>query len=358
MASQGRLVFPAMSGICLFLALGWLGALSPRARRVVALGCGGLLAILAVLAPFVAIRPAYARPADLIAAGVPASARPFDVDYGGVARLLAFEVDRDVIRPGDSVDVTLYWQALAPTRENYSVYVQIFGWQQDLGQRDTYAGGGAYPTSLWKPGQIIRDRHRIEIPQDVKGPGPAWMTAGFYQFDTMERPQAVDTQGQPVIFPILAKLSFDVPAPTWQPTAQLDANLDNRLRLIGFDAEAASAQPGQPWPVTLYWQVEAPIDRDYTAFIQLVDEAGSIVAQVDEPPLKGFYRTSAWTPGEVLNDSHSLTLPDDLRPGRYRVFAGLYDPITGYRLPVIDASGHAQDSQVLLETLDVATASE
>ncbi len=353
MASQGRLIFPAISGICLFFALGWLGWLSPRYQRIAAIAFGGLMAILAVTAPFTSIRPAYARPTDLITANVPASAQRFDVDYGGVARLLAFEVDKERIQPGDRVDVTLYWQALTPMRDNYSVYVQVFGWQQDLGQRDSYPGGGTYPTSLWLPGQIIRDRHQISIPPDAKGPGPAWITAGLYQFDTMERPQAVDAAGQPVIFPILTKLALDSPTPTWQPTHQLDANLDNRVRLIGFDAETQDVRPGQTWPVTLYWQAQAQLKQDYAVFVHLVDETGSIIAQVDEPPLKSFYPTSAWAPGEILNDTHAVTLPADVRPGRYQVFVGLYDPATGDRLPVIDEAGKGQDNQVLLATLDV-----
>ena len=190
MASQGRLIFPAISGICLFFALGLLGWLSPRYQRIVAIAFAGLMVTLALLAPFTAIRPAYARPTDLITTDVPASAQRFDVDYGGVARLLAFEVDKERIQPGDKVDVTLYWQALAPMRDNYSLYVQVFGWQQNLGQHDSYPGGGTYPTSLWSPGQIIRDRHQITIRPDALGPGPAWIAAGLYQFDTMERPRS------------------------------------------------------------------------------------------------------------------------------------------------------------------------
>ena len=56
-------------------------------------------------------------------------------------------MDKERIQPGDKVDVTLYWQALAPMRDNYSLYVQVFGWQQNLGQHDTYPGGGTYPVS-------------------------------------------------------------------------------------------------------------------------------------------------------------------------------------------------------------------
>ena len=147
LASQGRLMFAALAAICLFLALGLIGWLPPRRQRVAAWGVGGLMFLLAASAPFAALRPAYAPVPLLTAADVPASAQRFDVDYGGVMRLLAFEVGRDRVQPGDSLPVTLYWQALAPTSEDFSIYLQLFGWQQELGQRDSYPGGGTRPTS-------------------------------------------------------------------------------------------------------------------------------------------------------------------------------------------------------------------
>ena len=356
MASQGRLVFPAISGICLFLALGWLGWLSPRRQPTAALGVGGLMLVLALAAPFAAIRPAYARPSDLIAASVPADAQRFDVDYDGVARLLAFEVDKERMQPGDEVTVTLYWQALKPITDTYSVYVQVYGWQQNLGQHDSYPAGGAYPTDLWTPGQIIRDRHQITIPPDATGPSPARISAGLYRFDTMERSEAVDSAGGRVDFPILTQLILDAPAAARQPSHPLDANLDNHVRLVGFDAQTENLQPGQEWPVTLYWHSQGPLDKDYTVFVHLVDGNGVTVAQGDGPPLQQFYPTSAWVAGEILNDPHSVALPQDIPPGQYRLFVGLYDPVSGYRLPVLDQADNMQDNQVLVTTVDVSAA--
>jgi hypothetical protein len=41
--------------------------------------------------------------------------------------------------------------------------------------------------------------------------------------------------------------------------------------------------------------------------------------------------------GEVILDEHSLPVPD--ATGTYRLLAGMYDPLTGQRLPARDASG-------------------
>jgi hypothetical protein len=58
-----------------------------------------------------------------------------------------------------------------------------------------------------------------------------------------------------------------------------------------------------------------------------------VVAQQDLQPLDGTAPTSTWLAGEFLTDAYRLTLPGDLRPGEYRVIAGLYDARTGQRLP-------------------------
>ena len=76
----------------------------------------------------------------------------------------------------------------------------------------------------------------------------------------------------------------------------------------------------------------------YTAFVHLLDPAGQLVAQSDRPPLDGFYPTDAWLPGYPVRDRYALALPPDLAPGTYRLVAGLYDPTTGQRLPVVDGA--------------------
>ena len=86
MASQGRLIFPALSPICLFLALGWAGWLPRRLQGRAIWVRPGLLFLLSASAPFTAIRPAYTPAPILTPAEVPTSAQPFGVTYGDVAR--------------------------------------------------------------------------------------------------------------------------------------------------------------------------------------------------------------------------------------------------------------------------------
>ena len=51
-------------------------------------------------------------------------------------------------------------------------------------------------------------------------------------------------------------------------------------------------------------------------------------------PQAGALPTSTWTAGERVDDHYRLEIPDDAPPGLYTVEIGIYDPITGDRLPV------------------------
>jgi hypothetical protein len=352
-ASQGRLMFPAIAAICLFLALGWLGVWPPRAQWWGAFIVAGGMFTIALLAPFLAIRPSYPRPSDLVVEAAPASAQPVDYVYGGKVRLLAYEVSDRSISAGEPFDVTLYWQALAPVTEDYSVYVQAFGWRQALDQQDSYPGGGAYPTSLWSPGQIIRDRYRLETSGDAIGPGPAWLAAGLYDFDSMERLPVTDAAGQAVVYPILTRIEIAPGTEQWQPRGALDANFGGTARVAGYDISAAEVAPGDEWELTLYWEALAPMAVNYTVFVHVEDATGQIVAQADRQPTGGFHPTSAWTPGQALKDSYRLTIPEDTSPGEYRVLAGLYDPATSERLPLLDPSGAPTGNQLPVTTLRI-----
>ena len=46
----------------------------------------------------------------------------------------------------------------------------------------------------------------------------------------------------------------------------------------------------------------------------------------------------AWPIGAIVPDQIAIRLPDDLAPGRYTILTGLYDPVTGERVPVLSTS--------------------
>lgn len=164
------------------------------------------------------------------------------------------------------------------------------------------------------------------------------------------------------------------------PESPRDVRFGHRIRLRGADfplaseaagalaedpaddpAAAAGAAPGAiappfarvrgPLPgdlgVTLLWEAYAPVDRDYSVFVHVVDAAGQTVAQSDGWPGCGAEATHAWAVGAVHVDPRVVDLPEPLPPGRYTVRAGLYDPATGERLPAREGTADHTDAATL-----------
>jgi hypothetical protein len=103
-----------------------------------------------------------------------------------------------------------------------------------------------------------------------------------------------------------------------------DLSLGEVVRWRGYDLPAGPLAPGAAVPITLYWQAQAPIDRDWTTFIHLLDEQGEKVAQVDRVPGVGLYPPVDWEPGRLVADQYELLLPADLPAGRYTLVFGWY----------------------------------
>lgn len=108
--------------------------------------------------------------------------------------------------------------------------------------------------------------------------------------------------------------------------ANAQALFGDALLLRGYELDTASGQ------LTLFWESVAPVAIDYDLFVHILNEAGQIVAQIDQQPVAGLAPTSVWQVGDVVRDP--LPLPAGLGAGTYRLNVGLYARETGARLPV------------------------
>jgi 4-amino-4-deoxy-L-arabinose transferase-like glycosyltransferase len=104
---------------------------------------------------------------------------PLGLELGGKLRLLGYSVDKG-FRPGESIRLTLFWQALTKMDQDYTIFAHLLDPNGMLrGQKDNPPANGFYPTSRWEPGEIVRDPY--EVPIDGNSPaGDYSIEVGVY----------------------------------------------------------------------------------------------------------------------------------------------------------------------------------
>lgn len=94
--------------------------------------------------------------------------------------------------------ITLYWSSLSTIDKDYTVFIHLVDANgKVLAQVDSKPRGGAYPTSLWEAGEIIRDDYGIALPGDIE-PGPYNMEIGMYEYPSLARLPVLDSKGNAV----------------------------------------------------------------------------------------------------------------------------------------------------------------
>ncbi len=349
-ASQGRLAFPAIGAVAVLVAFGLAGWLPRRWQGRGLAGVSVALFLLVAAIPFAVIRPAYARPPILREADVPAGVQRSDVTHGGVLRMLGYELPRESVRPGGTVPVTVYWQLTEPTDRNLAVFVHLLGRGWDpVGQVNSYPGLGAYPLSLLRPGDVVRDTYQVPVVVTATAPSLLRVDVGLFDFADPVRGglPVSDMAGEETCAMLGAvRLLPYTDASDLPQTPRFD--LGGQAALVGYDFPQDVMQPGDTLPITLFWQAQARMPEDYQVFVHLMGPDGRPVAQGDKSPLDGDWPTSAWEPGRTFRDDYQIEIPVDLAPGAYELRVGLYRLADFTRLPVQGPEGRVTDSAIIL----------
>lgn len=121
---------------------------------------------------------------------------PLQVDLGDRVRLLEYDLDHSTVKRGDTIRLTLYWQALKEMGEDYTVFTHLLGKGNLIwGQMDSQPLGSLLPTSAWFVGMIVADHYDIAVAPNAP-PGEYQIEVGMYLLKTMERLAAVDGEGR------------------------------------------------------------------------------------------------------------------------------------------------------------------
>jgi len=89
-------------------------------------------------------------------------------DLGGKVALYGYDLSARDLRPGDTLYLTLYWQALEPMDIPYTVFTHLLDvTNQVRGQMDSQPQGGARPTTGWVPQEYLRDDYQLAVQPDA-----------------------------------------------------------------------------------------------------------------------------------------------------------------------------------------------
>jgi hypothetical protein len=136
---------------------------------------------------------------------------PLHLNLNGQIELLGYDLSADQIRlrrersaerPGDTLELTLYWHALTELEEDYTVFTHLLGESYNpaggnffWGQKDNMPLNGAYPTSRWLQNEVVVDRYAVAVQPDAP-PGLYLIEVGMYLLETGQRLPMFDNSGE------------------------------------------------------------------------------------------------------------------------------------------------------------------
>jgi len=254
-------------------------------------------------------------------------------DFAEQIELLGYSLSSEQARPGDALEMSLFWRALRPMQQDYALLITL---QDETGhawmETTSPLPNEFYPTSRWQPGEILQVC--CDLPIDA-----ALETGSYRLFINL-----VGMDGQKVVQERLsiAKLSIEsrehlfVPPDIRYP---MPAQIGESVRLVGYDLDENTVEPGANLRLTLYWQPLARIRKSYTVFAHLLDSENRIWGQLDSEPCNGACPTTSWLEGEFIADEYIIPVDSCAPAGEYQLGVGMYDPTIMQRLPARDGMG-------------------
>nr|MDA8219848.1 DUF2079 domain-containing protein [Dehalococcoidales bacterium] len=286
------------------------------------------------------------------------------IRFADAVELLGYDVQtsRDA-----RVDLTLYWRALRPMKEDLFLAVYLTDGQgKELGATQYRQPANYwYLTSRWQVGEVVR-MQTLMLPWDPRGDFGlgVGVVDGTDPWDVGRRLLPAVEEAETMVGAVangsIAEIAyFDQNRGLVAQEARARqrgelagdsspvANFGGRVELTGYDVSPAPAAPGEDLRVVLNWRVLGSLDQRLTTFVHLLAPGPSVAAQKDSPPLGGRLPTTFWLAGDSIADEYLVSLPRSLAPGKYEIEVGLYEPVSGARVALTDASGQQSDHLIL-----------
>lgn len=247
----------------------------------------------------------------------------------GPLRLLGYDLDRTTAAAGEALALSLYWRSQQATPQDWLARIELLDGTGNVVYAVEVEPANGYATRHWQVGDQWLGQTRLRL--------PASLPAGDYVL-------AVSVPGTDPGRQVLGSVRVEAPQRTFEALpfdTPSGAAFGEVAVLEGFTLQRADSA----LTVTLVWRATASPAESYAAFVHLADDTGRVWAQSDAVPAAWTRPTTGWVAGEYIGDVHTLAVPAGLPAGSYKLWVGLYDPLTGRRLTA-SGPGTASDQRV------------
>jgi len=256
------------------------------------------------------------------------------------------QLSSETPKGGGRVRVRLYWQPDGPVKQELLSFLHLYVPSMQRSWAVENRGVARPDSQWWDPTKYYVDDLSLFLPDDLP-PANFSLVAGMVTSagERLTVPESEDN--------LLYLKTLDV-APTrpgimqrMKPAVEAAATTDDGLRLQGYDLLPAADSP----TLRLFWETGESVANDWITYVHMHDDGGERVAQFDGPAIAGLQTTSRWHSNALYVDRRLLVLPEGIEPGVYLLRIGLYDRLSGVRLPFLpsdNSQGNFENGQLLV----------
>ncbi|MBK9050090.1 MAG: hypothetical protein IPL78_03950 [Chloroflexi bacterium] len=289
---------------------------------------------------YLAFQPVYEDEAIAVFATQPQVNRDYTLQtelqpgFGPVQTLIT----GDCFQPGQAMEVDVAWGTATMPEDDYQVHLALVSPNGAVAQEEVFPVLTEWPTQQWPANALVWGYYPLALKADLPVGEYDLMVFLGEAGDEFRLAQAwplssltVDTK--PCLFPVP------------ETSSPIGARFGEQMHLLAYEINEQNANS---LVITLDWRAEQQMGTDYTVFVHLADpNSGVPVAQNDAMPNQGGYPTRFWATGEILADRIQLDLTGTAA-GTYHLAIGVYDPLTGERLPLVTQDGQQPEDRRLV----------
>lgn len=253
----------------------------------------------------------------------PVIQHPIDATFGGALEFWGWNTTSEAVPAGKAFDLDIHWIPHMRIGTDLKIALTLVDADHHVWARtDEVMVNPLYPPTKWKVGEVIPDRHKLEVPAGTP-PGEYMIELNLYDPVALkELPIATTSQGTPIgtVLP-LGKVTVEPgakPSTTAAGPAQTAWESGNdTLDLVSSELSQATAVPGEQIEVTVQWRAPQPLETNYAVRLALLDGTGEPIGEQTVPISP--YPSSKWQRGEEVTSKYWFVLPADLEKARYWV---------------------------------------